>query len=102
MWLSVGIVLGAGLLLLVLWLRSRGVKLTWYEWLLGLLGFALMLFTLENYQASLRELEPTAPGMFLIVFGIPALVFILLAAFLVWFRQYRAKKPAVAAESVKS
>ena len=102
MWFLLGIALGAGLLLLVLWLRTRGINLTWYEWVLGIIGMALMLFTLQNYQASVSEFEPTAPGMFLLVFGIPALAFILLTAFLVWFRQYRAKKAKVVMDTVKT
>ena len=88
MWLLLGIVIGAGLLLLVLWLRTRGISLKWYEYLLGFIGLVLLLFTLQNYEASVAELEPIAPIMFLLVFGIPGLVFLLITAFLVWFRWY--------------
>ena len=102
MWLLLGIALGSGLLLLVLWLKSRGINLKWYEWILGLIGVALMLFTLQNYQASVAELEPNAPGMFLLVFGTPALFFILLTAFLVWFRTFRARKAPVVTEIIET
>jgi hypothetical protein len=86
MWLLMGIALGAGLLLLVLWLRAKGINLRWYEYLLGFIGLALLLFTLQNYQASIAEYEPTAPMMFLLVFGIPGLVFLLIAVGLVLLR----------------
>ncbi len=96
MWLLLGIVIGAGLLLLILWLRIRGISLKWYEYLLGFIGLVLLIFTLQNYEASVAELEPIAPTMFLLVFGIPGLIFLLITAFLVWFRWQRAKKiPAV-------
>lgn len=92
MWLLLGLALGAGLLFLVVWLRGRGVNLAWYEWLLGLLGIALLLFACQNYQASVAEFQPTAPRMFLLVFGLPALLLLILTVFLVWFRHYRARK----------
>ena len=92
MWLLFGIAIGAGLLFLVLWLRSRGISLKWYEYLLGFIGLILLIFTLQNYEASVAELEPNAPVMFLLVFGIPGLVFLLITAFLVWFRWHRAKQ----------
>ena len=97
MWLLMGIALGSGLLLLALWLRSRGVGITWYEWLLGALSIIILLFTLQNYQASVAENEPFAPAMFLLVFGIPGLVLLLLSVFLVWFGWFRGKRKATAA-----
>jgi len=85
-----GLALGTGLIFLIIWLRSRGVNLAWYELLTGLLGIALLLFAYQNYQASVAEFEPTAPGMFLLVFGLPGLILLLLSVFLVWFRNFRA------------
>lgn len=101
MWLLLGIALGSGLLLLVLWLKSRGVSIKWYEYLLGFLGLALLIFTWQNYQASIAEYEPNAPVMFLLVFGIPGLVLLLLATFLVWFRQFRSSSKA-AGETIEA
>ncbi len=100
MWLLLGIVIGAGLLLLILWLRIRGISLKWYEYLLGLVGLLLLIFTLQNYEASVAELEPNAPVMFLLVFGIPGLVFLLITAFLVWFRWQRTRNPNLSMQSV--
>jgi len=87
-----GLALGSGLIFLIVWLRGRGIKLAWYEWLVGILGITTLLFTIQNYQASVAELEPTAPGMFLVVFGIPAVILLALAVFLVWFRHFRVVK----------
>lgn len=92
MWLLMGIALGAGLLFLVVWLRGRGIRPAWYEWVLGLLGIALLLFAYQNYQASVAELQPNAPGKFLLVFGLPGFILLILAVFLVWLRYFLANK----------
>lgn len=94
MWLFLGLALGAVLLVLVVWLRSRKIAVAWYEWLLGGLGLALVLFALQNYMASVAALEPTAPGMFLLVFGLPGIVLLLLAIFLAWWRHARSGRSA--------
>lgn len=89
MWLIAGLLLGIGLVVLVLWLRSRGIAVSWYEWVIMAIGLVLAIFTLQNYFASVAEYEPIAPGMFLLVFGLPSLVLILISVFLVWFRWFR-------------
>ncbi len=60
----------------------KKVKLTWYEWLLGVIGWGLAYFAAQNYSASILEVEPRAAGFLLMIFGIPALVFLVLAWFL--------------------
>ena len=99
MWLLSGLLLGIGLVALVLWLRSRGIDVAWYAWLLAVLGIVLLIFTLQNYFASVAEYEPTAPGMFLLVFGIPAVVLLLLAVFLVWFGWFRRARKSRSAQT---
>ena len=89
MWLVIGLVLGLGLIALVFWLRSRKIRVAWYEWVLGILGLFSMLFSLQNYQASVAAFEPAAPGMFLLVFGLPGLVLVLLAVGLACWRYFR-------------
>jgi len=94
MWLIIGLLLGLGLIGLVFWLRSQKIRVTWYEWLLGVVGLLLLLFSLQNYQASLAALEPVAPGMFLLVFGLPGLVLVLLAVVLAWWGHLRSMRSA--------
>ena len=87
MWLIIGLVAGAALLALVLWLKGRDIKVAWYEWLMGLVGLLLLLFTIQNFTGSLAELEPTAAYMFLLVTGLPSLILLAVAWQLVARRQ---------------
>ncbi|MBA7687060.1 hypothetical protein ES703_95520 [subsurface metagenome] len=87
MWLIIGLIVGAALLALVLWLRGRDIKVTWYEWLIGIVGLLLLLFTIQNFTGSFAELEPTAAYMFLLVTGLPALILLAVAWQLIARRQ---------------
>ncbi len=89
MWLIMGLIFGAGLVALFLWLRSRGIVVTWYEWLIGALGLLLLLFTIQNFVASFAEHEPTAAWRFLLVFGVPAIILLAIACLLPWWRRRR-------------
>ena len=60
----------------------KKVKLTWYEWLLGVIGWVLAYAAAQNYSASILEVEPRAAGYLLLIFGLPALIFLVLAWFL--------------------
>jgi TRAP-type uncharacterized transport system fused permease subunit len=92
MWLFIGLLIGIVLLLLAFWSKSKKIGVVWYEWLLGILGLALLLFTFQNYRASVAEFEPTAPGMFLLVFGLPGLVLMVVSILLAGWRYYRSRK----------
>ena len=74
MWLIIGLIAGAAVLGLVVWMRSRNIAIKWYEGLIGALGLVLLLFTIQNFVGSLAELESTAANMFLLVTGLPALI----------------------------
>ena len=74
------------------WFRQRSVTLRWYEWTLGAIGLALLLFTLQNYFAARAEFEPTAPVMFWVVFGIPACLFLAVALLLPLWRYIRSAR----------
>lgn len=74
MWLVIGLVLGALLIWLVSFMKSKGMAFKWYEWIIGLAGLALLLFTVQNFFGSQAELEPKAANMFLLVTGLPALI----------------------------
>ena len=90
MWFLIALILGAGLLALVLWLRSRKIVVKWYEWLIGAIGLGLLLFTIQNFVASFVEMEPIAPWMFLLVFGLPAIILLAIACLLPWRRHRKA------------
>lgn len=74
MWLIIGLIVGAAILGLVQWARSKNISLSWYEWVIGIIGIALLLFTIQNFFASLAEVESTAAYMFLLATGLPSLV----------------------------
>ena len=78
---------GAGVLAMVLWMRNRDIKATWYEWLIGIVGFLMLLFAFQNFFASYAEAESSAAIMFLPVLGLPALILLGVAWQLVARRQ---------------
>ena len=90
MWLIIGMILGALILGLVLWLRSKNMSMKWYEWLIGIIGVALLLFTIQNFVGSYAEFESTAGNVYLLLLGLPALI--LLGA--TWRLVIRHKKTA--------
>ena len=89
MWFIIGLILGACLLALVLWLRSRKMVVKWYEWLIGSIGLGLLLFTIQNFFGSLAEYEEFAAWTFLWVFGLPAIILIIIAWLLPWRRYHK-------------
>ena len=86
MWLIIGLVTGAGLVALILWLRRRAIAVAWYEWLIGAMGLLLLLFTIQNFVASFAEYEQRAAWTFLWMFGLPAMVLLAIACLLPWLR----------------
>ena len=90
MWFVMTFVATAVYLGIVLRMRGRTVFLKWFEWALGILGLLLLGFALQNYFASVKELEPTAPGMFLLVFGVPAALLLVISLALPLRRYFRA------------
>jgi len=87
MWLIIGLIAGAAILGLVVWMGSKGVAVKWYEGLIGALGLVLLLFTIQNFAGSLAELESTAANMFLLVTGLPAIILLAVSWQLVARRQ---------------
>ncbi len=79
MWFIIGIVLGALLLGLTMYLRNKNVVLTWYEWLIGIVGLLMLLFTVQNFFGSFVELESLAAWMFLLIVGLPAVILLAVA-----------------------
>ena len=87
MWFVISFLLGVGLLAFVWWLRSRDIKLTWYEWLIGILGLVVLLFGLQNLVGSFAENEPEAAWVFLYTLVPAGLIIIAIALQLVVRRQ---------------
>ena len=87
MWFVVALIVGAGIAALAFWLRGADMKVSWYEWLIGIVGLLLMFFAIQNFFGSGAEGETEAANMFLLAVGLPALVLILLSAGLAWRRR---------------
>jgi hypothetical protein len=79
LWLILGLIVGAGILAVALWSNNRGVSIKWYDWVIGVIGLLLLLFTIQNYFGSNAELEPTAANLFLLVTGLPSLILLVIA-----------------------
>lgn len=87
MWFIIALIVGVGLTALVFWLRSREIVVKWYEWLIGVVGLGLLLYTIQNFVTAFAELESEAAWMFLLVLGLPALILLVVAWLLPWRRQ---------------
>jgi hypothetical protein len=96
LWLILGLIIGVGGWWLVSWTRARQVRVTWYEWLLTAVAVIFALLAIQNYAASIAELEPQAAWILLALFGVPAVIFAAIAWFLVWRRRRPAGAPAKA------
>ena len=90
MWVLLSFVVLIVIAALVFWINQSGIKLTWYEWLIGIIGWTLLLFAIQNYFGSVNEAEPKAANMFLLVTGLPAVVLLALTGFLAWRRRQKA------------
>lgn len=73
-----GILLGIVLVGLFIWFRSKNMSLTWYEWLMGIVGMILLFFTVQNFFGSLAESEFEPAYMILLFMGIPTVVLLIL------------------------
>jgi peptidoglycan/LPS O-acetylase OafA/YrhL len=100
MWFFWGALTGVALVLLIVRLRWKKVVVAWYEWLIGAIGLLLLVFAVQNYGAAAAGQESIAPGVFMLVFGLPAFLLIMIAVGLVawrWFRKVKRQQPQQAA-----
>ena len=79
MWFIIALIVGGLAAWLVMWLRSRDVKVAWYEYLIGAIGVVLLLLTAGFFLGAQAEWESTAAYMSLAVLGIPALILMAVA-----------------------
>ncbi len=77
MWLIIGLIFGGAVLGLVWLMRNKGISFTWYEWLMGIVGIALLLFGFQNLVGGMVETESMAGWLFMLIFGIPALILLI-------------------------
>jgi len=94
-----GMIAGAALMGLVVWLAQKEIGLRWYEWLIGVLGFMMAVWAVNDFFALIAEHNEAAGRTLLWILGIPAVILLALAVFLPWRRTGKSK--AVAAESAK-
>lgn len=90
-WIILGILIGAGFVFL---LMRKPVKMAWLDWVLLALAVIFALLAIQNYTASLEELEPKAAAILLVMFGLPAVIF----SAIVGVRAWRSR-PAIPAKS---
>jgi uncharacterized membrane protein len=86
MWLTIGLVLGGIIIGALIWVLVKGIKLTWYEWLMSVIGVVLLVFAIHNFVGALMENEPQASWMFLLVLGLPAVILLVISGQLAWRR----------------
>lgn len=75
----IGVVVAVGLFGVISWLRNCKVKVNWYEWLIGVVGFALILLAVQHLFGAMTELFTFAAWMGFAIIGIPALVLMVIA-----------------------
>lgn len=90
MWLLIGLVIGAGLMALRLWLRKREITLKWYEWVIGVAGIGVLFYMIRNVSGSFADNEAKAAVTFLWLFGAPAIVLLAISWLLPWRRHRKA------------
>jgi hypothetical protein len=78
----IGAVITASFLLVKDYARKRGLRITWWQWVLTVLGFAYTTFVLEMIVSFLAEGSPKAAVVMGVIFGFFAVVWgVLLARF---------------------
>lgn len=90
-WFLFGVVLGAGILGLLQWKSASKIRMTWYEWIMGIASLILILLLIQNFVGSVAEEEPRAAWMGVLFLGIPAVILGVLAVRLPLQRQLRSK-----------
>jgi len=72
------------------WTSGKRVPKSVFGWIIGLIVYWLavlfLLFTIQNFVGSLIELESTAANVFLLVTGLPGIILMVLAWFLLFGR----------------
>jgi uncharacterized membrane protein len=80
----IGMLIAAIVAAIVIWVIKKGIKVTWYEWLLGAMSIILTLMTVQHYTGSLAEDQVTAAQLGSLIFGGIALVLYIVTIQFVW------------------
>ncbi|CAI82357.1 hypothetical protein [Dehalococcoides mccartyi] len=78
MWFFIGLIIGVALLALVLWLKRKVIRLSWYDWVIGFIAFIFGVLAVQHYMASVSHGELKAGLLGLGIFGVIAIVLALL------------------------
>jgi len=90
MWFIAALIIGFALAAAIFYMRTKSIKLSWYEWVIGVIGLLLILFSIQNYIAIRGEWETKAANMFLLAVGLPGLILLAVAWQLAVRRQNKA------------
>ncbi|PPD59169.1 dehalogenase [Dehalogenimonas etheniformans] len=83
----IGAVVALGIFAFIKWLQRRGLKATWYEWLIGGIGLVLLLTAVQHFFGARSELFPYAAWLGFLIIGLPALILLAVAWQLITRRQ---------------
>ena len=86
----VGAIFAVAATALVFWVIKQGISVRWWEWLIGAIGLALLIFTVQNFLGSFVENEPKAAWMFWLILGLPSLIIMAIPTVLVIMRRKNA------------
>jgi len=78
-WSLISFALGIGITLLIQLIRRNNIVVRWYEWLLGVIGLLLLLFTIQNFYTAFGEFSSKAGWIFLATTGVASFILLALA-----------------------
>lgn len=87
--LLIGAVIAAGFFLLLNKIKKHNMRLTWWQWILTILGFLYTTFVLELINSFLSEGAPRAALVMGIITGFIAVLWGVLLGRFVFFKKSR-------------
>ena len=84
-WFFYGLLVGAGVMRILIWVREGSIAIPWYGWIIGIITFLLATLTLQTFIASFQEREPKAAWMSLLFMGVPTLFLATVTILTVWW-----------------
>lgn len=75
----IGVLVAVAVYAAINWLRSRNIKVDWYEWLIGIVGLILLLIAVQHYFGASSELFSFAAWTGLAIIGVPAIILLVVA-----------------------